>query len=267
MPLAVSRRKSQSPIVSDKQPFIEHLMELRDALLRSVVGVLVVFLALFYFANDIYLFISEPLRVFLPEDSSMIATDVASPFFTPFKLTFYLSIMLAMPWVLFQVWRFVAPGMYTHEKRIAIPLLMMSILLFYSGMVFAYFVVFPLVFGFFIGVAPQGIAVMTDIQSYLDFVIKLFFAFGFAFEIPIAIFLLSWIGVVSPDSWAQKRPYVVVGCFVVGMLLTPPDIISQTLLALPMWLLFELGLVCARIFTKNRQSKDDELDDEAEQPE
>ncbi len=228
------------------QPLVTHLTELRDRLLRSLLAILVVFLCLFYFANDIYYFVSEPLRSLLPEGTSMIATDVASPFLTPFKLTLVASVILAMPFLLFQVWSFIAPGMYKSEKRIAIPLLISSIMLFYAGLAFAYFVVFPLVFGFFSSVGPEGVAYTPDIARFLDLVLKLFFAFGIAFEIPIATVLLIWAGVTTPQELAEKRPYIIVGCFIFGMLLTPPDLISQALLAIPMWMLFETGVFFGR---------------------
>ena len=217
---------------------MEHLIEFRNRVLRAVASVAVIFIGLISFSNELYLYVSEPLRKYLPESSSMIATDVASPFLTPFKLTLVLSMFAAMPYILFQIWAFVAPGLYQREKRIVIPLFCSSVLLFYAGMAFAYYIVFPFVFMFFTSVGPEGVAIMTDIRSYLDFVLKLFFAFGISFEIPIAVVILSWMGVVNPDSLAQKRPYVFVLCFVLGMLLTPPDVLSQTLLAIPMWLLF-----------------------------
>jgi sec-independent protein translocase protein TatC len=223
-------------------PLVAHLTELRDKLLRALLAVLIMFICLFPFANDIYAFVSEPLRAILPPGASMIATEVASPFFTPFKLTLVAAVFLAMPYVLYQVWSFIAPGMYRHEKKLAIPLLASSIVLFYAGTAFAYFVVFPLIFAFFTSVAPDDITIMTDINSYLDFVLKLFFAFGLAFEIPIAAVLLIWTGITTPEALAGKRAYIIVGCFVFGMLLTPPDIISQSLLAIPMWLLFEIGV-------------------------
>ena len=229
------------------QPFMEHLIEFRNRVLRAVASVAVIFIGLISFSNELYLYVSEPLRKYLPESSSMIATDVASPFLTPFKLTLVLSMFAAMPYILFQIWAFVAPGLYQREKRIVIPLFCSSVLLFYAGMAFAYYIVFPLVFMFFTSVGPEGVAIMTDIRSYLDFVLKLFFAFGISFEIPIAVVILSWIGVVNPDSLAQKRPYVFVLCFVLGMLLTPPDVLSQTLLAIPMWLLFEVGIFFGRL--------------------
>ena len=236
------------------QPLVTHVVELRDRLLRAVLSVLVVFICLFPFANDIYAFVSEPLRELLPQGSSMIATEVASPFLTPFKLTLVVALFVAIPYVLFQVWAFVAPGMYRKEKRIALPLLASSVLLFYAGAAFAYFVVFPLIFAFFTSVGPSDITVMTDINRYLDFVLKLFFAFGIAFEIPIAAVILILTGVTTPDKLASKRPWIIVGCFVAGMLLTPPDVISQSLLALPMWLLFELGILFGRILHRRLRS-------------
>ncbi len=241
-----------------EQPLLAHLLELRDRLLKIVASVAVIFACLFYFSNDIYLIVSEPLRALLPETSSMIATDVASPFFAPFKLTLVVSLFLAMPVVLYQVWAFVAPGLYDREKRFVLPLFISSVLLFYLGIAFAYFVVFPLIFGFFTSVGPESIAVMTDITSYLNFVLKLFFAFGVAFEIPIAVVILSWMGVVDPHTLGRKRPYILVGCFVLGMLLTPPDIISQTLLALPMWLLFEVGVVLGKLVARDDGAEEDE---------
>ena len=234
------------------QPLVAHLTELRDRLLRAVLAILVAFICLFPFANEIYAFVAEPLQSLLPEGSSMIATEVASPFLTPFKLTLVLAIFVAIPYVLFQVWAFVAPGMYKQEKRIAFPLLASSVLLFYFGAAFAYYVVFPLIFAFFTSIGPSGVTVMTDINRYLDFVLKLFFAFGVAFEIPIAAVILIWSGVTTPDNLAKKRPYIVIGCFVIGMLMTPPDIISQSLLAIPMWLLFELGIFFGRLIKSKR---------------
>jgi sec-independent protein translocase protein TatC len=229
-------------------PLVAHLTELRDRLLRAVLSILVIFLGLFYFANDIYAFVSLPLRELLPEGTSMIATEVASPFLTPFKLTLVASLFLAMPFILYQIWGFVAPGLYQHEKRLATPILLSSIVLFYLGLAFAYYVVFPLIFGFFSSVGPEGVAYTPDIAKVLDIILKLFFAFGVVFEIPIATFLLIKTGVTTAQSLSEKRPYIVIGCFVIGMLLTPPDIISQSLLALPMWLLFEMGILLGRLF-------------------
>ncbi|MBK1629196.1 twin-arginine translocase subunit TatC [Thiohalocapsa halophila] len=235
-----------------EQPFMSHLAELRDRLLRMVIAIAVVFLVLFPFANEIYTFVAGPIRAQLPEGSQMIATQVASPFLTPFKLALVVAVFVAMPYLLYQFWAFVAPGLYTHEKRLAVPLVSSSIVLFYLGMAFAYFVVFPLVFRFFTAVTPEGVAQMPDIAFYLEFVLKLFFAFGIAFEIPIATILLVAVGATTPKALAQKRPYVIVGVFVAGMLLTPPDVVSQTLLAIPMWLLFEAGIFFSRWFEKRQ---------------
>ncbi|MEY3807535.1 MAG: twin-arginine translocase subunit TatC [Pseudomonadota bacterium] len=233
---------------SGEQPFISHLIELRDRLLRMVLSVLLVFLALAAYANQIYSFLAGPLMQHLPKNSTMIAIDVASPFFTPFKLVLVLSVFISVPVILYQFWAFVAPGLYKRERRMILPLLIASTLLFYLGVAFAYFVVFPLVFGFLAAAAPEGVAVMTDIAKYLDFVLALFFAFGVCFEVPIFTIVLVWTGLVTSAQLADKRPYVIVGAFIVGAVLTPPDAISQTLLAVPMWLLFELGLLCSRLF-------------------
>lgn len=227
-------------------PLVEHLKELRDRLLRCLAAVFLIFLSLVYFAPEIYTFVATPMQKVLPEGAQMIAFEVASPFLTPFKLTLYVSFFLAMPVILYQVWSFIAPAMYKHEKRVAIPLFISSVFLFYAGVAFAYFVVFPLMFGFFTSVAPMGIQVSPDIASYLSFVLMISFAFGLAFETPVATVLLIWAGIVSADSLAKKRPYVFIGCFVLGMVLTPPDVISQTLLAVPMWLLFEVGIFFGR---------------------
>ncbi|WP_027330345.1 twin-arginine translocase subunit TatC [Marinimicrobium agarilyticum] len=245
---------------TDKElPLVQHLIELRNRLLRIVVIVLVIFAGLFYFANDIYSMTAAPLQKFLPESTGMIATDVTSPFLAPFKLTLFVAVLLSAPFILHQIWAFIAPGLYKHEKQLAVPLLASSVVLFYGGMAFAYFVVFPLIFGFFTSVGPEDVAVMTDISSYLDFVLKLFFAFGVAFEIPIATILMIHAGIITPDGIAQKRPYVVVGCFVLGMILTPPDIISQTLLAVPMWLLFEVGVFFGRlVYRRDRRREEAE---------
>ncbi|GIU08043.1 Sec-independent protein translocase protein TatC [Shewanella sp. c952] len=252
--------------MSQQQPLISHLLELRNKLLRAIGSVLLVFICLVYWANDIYHYMAIPLMQALPESSSMIATDVAAPFFAPFKLTLVLSFFIAIPYVLFQIWSFVAPGLYKHEKRLVVPLLASSTLLFYLGIAFAYYVVFPVVFGFFTSVAPDGVEVATDISSYLSFILKLFFAFGLAFEIPVAVVLLCWAGVTTPEELKKKRPYIVVGAFIVGMLLTPPDIISQTMLAIPMLVLFEGGLIAARFYSKGESEEDDE-DDSTEESE
>jgi len=234
-------------------PFLSHLLELRSRILRSVLAVVVLFFPIYYYANELYQFVAAPLMTNLPEGGNMIATAVASPFITPFKLAAYASVLAAMPFLLHQVWAFVSPGLYLREKRFALPLLVSSVLLFYLGMAFAYFLVFPLVFKFFASVTPVGITMMTDINAYLDFVIGMFFAFGFSFEVPIAVFLLAATGLVSTTAMKAKRPYVIVGCFVIGMILTPPDVISQCLLAVPMWALFEIGVLFAR-FAERTQS-------------
>ena len=235
----------------EPMPLVAHLRELRDRFRNALIAVFVAFLGLFPFANELYTYVSEPLRSLLPEGSSMIATEVTSPFLTPFKLSLVLAVFVAMPVILAQLWGFIAPGLYKSEKRIAIPLLTSSVILFYAGVAFAYYVVFPLLFGFFTTVGPGDISVMTDINRYLDFVLKLFFAFGLAFEVPVAAVILILTGVVTADQLAKNRSYVIVGCFVMGMLLTPPDVISQTLLALPMWLLFEVGLVMGRVLSRS----------------
>jgi sec-independent protein translocase protein TatC len=238
-----------SDSVENPQPqtLVQHLAELRSRLIICVVTVLVGLLALYPFANELYHYLAQPLLRHLPEGGSMIATDVASPFLTPFKLALVAAVFITIPVLLYQIWAFVAPGLYKHEKRLVFPLLFMSVILFYLGAMFAYFVVFPLVFGFFTAVAPEGVAVMTDISRYLDFVLKLFFAFGVVFEVPVVTILLVRTGFTTPESLVQKRPYIIVAAFVVGMLLTPPDVFSQTLLAIPMWLLFELGVWLSRL--------------------
>ncbi len=237
----------------DEQPLIYHLIELRDRLLRVVLVVAVLFLALMPFSNYLFTELSGPLTAHLPEGSSMIAIEVASPFLIPFKLTLVLALFLAMPMVLYQMWGFIAPGLYKHERRLVMPLLVSSTFLFYAGAAFAYFVVFPLVFAFFTSTAPEGVSVMTDISRYLDFVLTLFFAFGAAFEVPIVTVLLVWTGMATQQGLREKRAYVIVGAFVLGMLLTPPDIISQTLLAIPIWLLFELGVYFSGWFISKKQ--------------
>ncbi len=230
--------------------FFGHLRELRARILKSLVVILICFLSLIYFSNDIYLILSEPLLSFLPKNSSMIATEVASPFLTPLKLTFFVSLLLSMPFLLNQIWKFIAPGMYENEKSLSFLLILSSLILFYLGILFTYFLVLPLVFGFFTGAAPQGILIMTDISRYLDFVLSLMFAFSIAFEIPILIFLLIWSGITTSEKLKNARPYVIISCFIVGMLVTPPDVISQSMLAIPAWVLFEIGLVAAKLFVK-----------------
>lgn len=240
------------------QPLITHLIELRSCVLRAVICVFVVLLILLPFSNQIYNFIATPLIARLPEGSSMIATEVASPFFAPFKLTLFCSIFFTIPFILYQAWSFIAPGLYNNEKKLAIPLLISSSLLFYLGIAFAYYAVFPLLFAFLTTTAPEGIQIMTDINHYLDFIIKLFFAFGVSFEIPVATFLLVRGGIISADKLAQNRPYIILLAFFFAMLLTPPDVISQVLLAVPIWLLFESGLMLSRRYGKTKEASEDE---------
>lgn len=228
---------------------LSHLIELRSRLIKIAAAVLVLFVALIPFAQEIFTVVSEPLISVLP-GQQMIATAVASPLLTPFKLTFFVALFIAMPVVLYQVWAFVAPGLYKKEKRFAFPLLFSSIMLFYAGVAFAYFVVFPLVFGFFTAITPTGVEMMTDISAYLDFITTIVLAFGIAFEVPIATVLIVWTGLTTPEKLGKARPYVFLMAFVVGMLLTPPDIISQTLLAVPVYLLYEAGIIMSRVFAK-----------------
>jgi len=228
------------------ESFISHLIELRNRLLRAIVGWLVVFAALFPFADKLYSLLAAPLLSKLPQGAQMIATAVTTPFFVPMKVTMLAAFLISLPWMIYQCWAFVSPGLYTHEKRLIRPLLASAILLFFIGMAFAYFVVFPVVFSFLVGSAPQGVTVMTDIAEYLDFVIGLFVAFGFAFEVPIAVVLMALMGWVTLAQLKESRSYVIVGAFVLGAIFTPPDIVSQCMLAIPLWLLYELGLLVVR---------------------
>lgn len=239
-----------------EQPFISHLIELRDRLLRAILAVFVIFFGLAFYANEIYGLLAGPLLKHMPTGSQMIAIEVASPFLTPFKLSLVAAVFLAVPYILYQAWAFVAPGLYLHERRLVLPLLISSSLLFYTGIAFAYFVVFPLLFAFITTTAPAGVTVMTDITQYLDFVLAIFFAFGLSFEVPIFTILLVWTGMASRESMAEKRPYVIVLAFVIGAVLTPPDPVSQTLLAVPIWLLFELGLWFSRFFSRADDASD-----------
>ncbi|AGO16772.1 twin-arginine translocase subunit TatC [Glaesserella parasuis] len=246
--------------VEESQPLISHLIELRNRLLRAVICILVVFCVLVYWANDIYTLLSSPLTERLPEGATMIATNVVTPFFTPIKLTAIVAVFISVPYILYQVWAFIAPALYKHEKKLVYPLLISSSLLFYIGVAFAYYVVFPLIFGFLTQTAPEGVVMATDINSYLDFILTIFLAFGVCFEVPVAIILLCWSGVTTAEDLKEKRPYIIVAAFVIGMLFTPPDMFSQTLLAVPMCLLFELGLLVARFY----QPKDDETESTAQ---
>lgn len=274
--------------INNQQPLFAHLVELRNRILKSLLCVLVIFLGLFYFANDIYLIVAKPLtnellpivneQTSLQMDESatlnlnehaqvtIISTGVIDPFIAPFKLAFVLAFMLSVPYILHQLWGFISPGLYQHEKKFAVPLLFSSVVLFYLGIAFAYFVVLPLAFAFFTAAGPTGISYMPDISNVLSFILTLFFAFGVAFEIPIATFLLVLTGVTNVQSLSEKRPYIFLGCFVVGMLVTPPDIFSQTILAIPMWLLFEAGVIAARLI-KKEQPTEEEADAQDNQPE
>ena len=245
---------SDTPDEDRELSFLQHLVELRSRLLKACLAVFVVLVVLLPFSRQLYETLASPLLAQMPASSSMIAIDVASPFLTPFKLTLLIALMVAIPIVLYQLWAFVAPALFKHEKRLARPLLLSSVLLFYAGCAFAYFVVFPLVFGFLTRIAPEGVEMMTDISKYLDFVMTLFLAFGITFEVPIATIILVATGITSADQLAGWRPYIVVGAFALGMVLTPPDVISQTLLALPMWLLFEIGIIFARILIPAKQA-------------
>jgi len=239
----------------EESSLLSHLVELRSRLMKAAAAVLVIFVGLVPFAQEVFTLVAQPLMSKLPEGTSMIATRVASPFLTPFKTAFWVAVFAAMPIVIYQVWAFVAPGLYKREKKLAMPLVLSSIMLFYSGAAFAYYVVFPLMFGFFTAATPEGVAMMTDIGEYLDFVLVLFFTFGIAFEVPIAILLLVGAGIVSPASLSRQRPYILLGAFALGMLLTPPDMISQTLLAVPLFLLYEIGILMARVLIKKREAK------------
>lgn len=247
--------------MAEENSLISHLIELRSRILKALLSVMIVFVPLAFFAQELYHLLSIPLLDAMPNNSQMIATDVAAPFFAPFKLAIVLAFFLAIPFVLYQIWGFVAPGLYRNEKKMIAPLLLSSTLLFYAGIAFAYFVVFPLAFAFFASIDLEGVAFATDISSYLNFVLKLFFAFGLAFEIPVAIILMCWTGFTDAKSLRAKRPYVIVGVFVVGMLLTPPDIISQTLLAIPMWFLFEVGVIIGSIYSRKSEEQEQDQED------
>lgn len=251
--------KEEKARMQQEQPLISHLIELRNRLLKSLLVVLLVFAGLYSFSNELYLIVSQPLKDLLPDQSSMIATGVASPFLVPFKLSLFAAVFLAVPFILHQAWAFISPGLYQNEKRFAIPLLLSSILLFYAGIAFAYFVVLPIVFGFFTAIGPEGVNFLPDINNILNFILKIFFAFGIAFEIPVATLLMIMAGITTVESLKEKRPYIFIGCFVVGMLVTPPDVISQTVLALPMYLLFEAGILFGNLVQKR---KPDSTEDE-----
>ncbi|WP_256646067.1 twin-arginine translocase subunit TatC [Thermomonas paludicola] len=238
----------------NERPLIAHLLELRTRLLRGVAGLMLVLLALLPFANRLYALLAQPLLAKLPKGGQLIATEVASPFFAPMKLAFFAALMVAMPWLLYQAWAFVAPGLYKREKRLALPLLSSALALFYAGCAFAYFLVLPMVFGFLARVTPSGVAMMTDISAYLDFVLVLFLAFGLAFELPVALVILALLGWVTPAQLREGRGYAVVGIFIVAALLTPPDVVSQLMLAIPMCLLYEAGIIAAKLVAPGKQA-------------
>jgi len=242
-------------MTSKEMTFVQHLVELRDILLRSVIAILVIFISIFPFANEVYSFIAAPIINVLPQGSNIIAIGVISPFLTPLKMALIMAVYLAMPYLLYQVWKFIAPALYKHERQMIVPLVVSSTILFYAGLLFSFYIVFPVIFGFLSSIGPSIVDFTPDIQYYLDFVLKVSFAFGIAFEVPIATILLIMFGITSIETLKKNRPYVVIGAFVLGMLLTPPDIISQTLIAIPMWLLFEAGLIFAPLFV--RKEKED----------
>lgn len=242
--------------MESQQTFISHLLELRDRLLRAVLVWIVLFVCLFPFANDLYALLAQPMLAKLPQGGQMIATEVVTPFFVPVKVAMMTAFLGALPFIMYQIWAFVAPGLYAHEKKLIVPLVVSSVLLFACGMAFAYFLVFPVVFGFIVGIAPVGVAVMTDIGKYLDFVITMFMAFGITFEVPIVVIALALMGLVEIEKFKEARPYVIVGAFVIGAIFTPPDIISQFMLAVPLWVLYELGVVVAGWLIKNKVEPD-----------
>jgi len=241
--------------------FVQHLVELRDILLHSVIAILVIFIGLFPFANEVYGFIAAPIIDVLPQESNLIAIGVISPFLTPLKMALIMAVYLAMPYLLYQIWKFIAPALYKHEKQMIVPLIVSSTILFYAGILFSFYVVFPVIFGFLSSIGPSVVDFTPDIQYYLDFVLKVSFAFGVAFEVPIATILLIMFGVTTVENLKKNRPYVIIGAFVLGMLLTPPDIISQTLIAIPMWLLFEAGLIFAPMFQRKTPEQPTDNDD------
>ena len=256
----MSDPKDSNDTSSTGTTFISHLVELRQRLMRCVIAILAVFVVCAPFANTLYEYLASPLMGALPEGNTMISTEPHGPFFVPFKFAFAFAFGVTIPYLLYQMWAFVAPGLYKHEKKAVMPLLISSSMLFYLGVLFAYFVVFPIIFAFFTGTAPEGVAVMTDINAYLSFVLKLFFAFGVAFEVPIATVLLVKVGATTPESLSKKRPYIIVGAFVVGMFLTPPDVFSQTMLAVPVWVLFEIGLYFSKLTYKKKAQKEEDLE-------
>jgi sec-independent protein translocase protein TatC len=246
---------SEEPEKLAEGTLISHLLELRDRLIKALIGVALVFVPCVMYSNDIFSFVSQPLQDKLAAGTHLIATDVMSPFTTPFKLSFFIASFIAMPWIIYQLWAFVAPGLYRHEKRFAMPLLVSAIILFYVGVLFAYYFVFPVMFAFFASTTPKGVSMMTDINRYLDFVLVMFFAFGAAFEVPVAVVLLVITGIVKLEKLKEYRGYVLLGIFIFAALLTPPDAVSQSILAIPMYLLFEGGLLMARILQRMKRTE------------
>jgi sec-independent protein translocase protein TatC len=242
------------PEEGEGQSFISHLVELRERLLKSIASVLLILVVLLPFANKLYHWVAEPLMAILPKDAKMVAIDVASPFLTPVRLAFFVALFLAMPVLIYQAWRFVAPGLYRHEKKLAVPLLVSSVLMFYAGCAFAYFLVLPKVFAFMLGTTPEGVAMTTDIGRYLDFVLTMFFAFGLCFEVPVIVFILATLGWVTPAQLTTHRPYVILGAFVVAAIVAPPDVLSMIMLAIPMCLLYEIGVIAVRIFVRRAEA-------------
>lgn len=247
---------SNSP-ESKEMPFVQHLLELRDRILKMALAVMIVALVAMPFANQLFVLVAKPLMQVLPTGAQMVSNEPIGPFFTPLKLTLVLSIFLSMPFILYHFWAFVAPGLYQHERQLVYPLLISSVVLFYIGILFAYWLVLPIIFGFMVSTTPVGVVMMTDISRYLDFVLTLFFAFGVAFQVPIITIVFVWMDIVTPESLSEKRPYIIVAAFVIGMILTPPDVISQTLLSVPIWLLFEAGLVVARLLKTKQRAREE----------
>lgn len=240
-----------------EMPFVQHLLELRDRILKMALAVMIVALVAMPFANQLFVLVAKPLMQVLPAGAQMVSNEPIGPFFTPLKLTLVLSIFLSMPFILYHFWAFVAPGLYQHERQLIYPLLISSVVLFYIGILFAYWLVLPIIFGFMVSTTPVGVVMMTDISRYLDFVLTLFFAFGVAFQVPIITIVFVWMDIVTPESLSEKRPYIIVAAFVIGMILTPPDVISQTLLSVPIWLLFEAGLVIARLLKAKQRTREE----------
>ncbi len=240
-------------MINKEMTFVQHLVELRNVLLHSVIVILVIFMSIFPFANEVYSFIAAPIINVLPQDTNIIAIGIISPFLTPLKMSLIISVYVAMPYLLYKIWSFIAPALYKHEKQMILPLVISTTILFYAGLLFSFYIVFPVIFGFLSSIGPNIVDFTPDIQYYLDFVLKVSFAFGVAFEVPIATILLIIFRITTVEKLKNNRPYIIIGAFILGMLLTPPDIISQTLIAIPIWLLFEAGLIFSPLFKQNKQ--------------